>query len=214
MKRTPALLVTTLLAALGLVLAGPVGLVGTASAAGTGDVELVPASPDGEPRTSFTVDTDQDSIRFELVNLADAPREARLYAASANRGEGGGVSVGAAGSAPWLQLPDAVIQLAPGEARTFTAPLDVAELPEGEQQLGAVVLEALQGSVTVRVATLVTVKPHAALPLPIWVIAIAAGAIALVLLGLWFARRREGEHDAAPVAADEPMRLPVGAGGR
>ncbi len=128
MKRTPALLVTTLLTALGLVLAGPVGLVGTASAAGTGDVELVPASLDGEPRTSFTVDTDQDSIRFELVNLADAPREARLYAASANRGEGGGVSVGVAGSAPWLQLPDVVIQLAPGEARTFTAPLDVAEL--------------------------------------------------------------------------------------
>jgi len=100
----PPLLVTTLLAALGLVLAGPVGLVGTASAAGTGDVELVPASPDGEPRTSFTVDTDQDSIRFELVNLADAPREARLYAASANRGEGDGVSVSVAGSAPWLQL--------------------------------------------------------------------------------------------------------------
>jgi len=47
-----------------------------------------------------------------------------------------------------LRLPDAVVALKPEEARTFTAPLDLAALPEGETLLGAVVMEALQGSVT------------------------------------------------------------------
>lgn len=198
MKRATALPLA-MLTCLGLVLGGPAGLAG---AAGTGDVELVPASSSGEPRTSFTVDSDATSIRFELVNLADAPRTARLYAASADRSAGGGVSVGAEGSAPWLRLPDAVITLGPEEARSFTAPLDLAALPEGESLLGAVVMEALQGSVTVRVATLVTVEPHTALPIPLWVVGAVGGAIVLALVGPLVARRRPGVDGPVRPARD------------
>jgi hypothetical protein len=197
-KRATALPLAVL-TSLGLVLGGPAGLAG---AAGTGDVGLVPASTGGEPRTSFTVDSSATSIRFELVNLVDAPRTARLYAASADRSAGGGESVGAEGSAPWLRLPDAVVALGPDEARSFTAPLDVAALPKGQALLGAEVMEALQGSVTVRVATLVTVERHTALPLPLWVVGAAGGAIVLALVGPLLARRRPGVDGAVRPARD------------
>jgi hypothetical protein len=182
---------------LALVLLGLLVCAAPAHAAGTGDVELVPASRDGAPQTSFRVAPDDDALRFELVNLADEPRTARLYAASADRSEGGGIGIGATGSAPWLQLPDAEIVLAGGETRAFTAPLDLRALPEQREQLGAVVLEAPQGAVTVRVATLVTVEPRPALPLPLWAVALAVIALGLALFGLWVARRRRRE-DAEP----------------
>ena len=200
MRTRTTRLLAVLLAAVALTLAAPAGIAG---AAGTGDVELIPSSPDGETRTSFRVTRGDDRIRFELVNLADEPRTARLYAASAQRSEGGGIAVGQDGSAPWLQLGLLTVNLAPNESREFTAPLDVTALPEGKEQLGAVVLEAQQGSVTVRVATLVTVEPRSALPLPTWAVAIAVAAILIVLFGLVVARRRrkkdgDEQDDAAP----------------
>jgi hypothetical protein len=168
---------------------------GPALAAGTGDIELVPASRDGQAQSSFTVTADEDELRFDLVNLVDEPRTARLYAASANRSEGGGIGVGDDGSAPWLDLPDTEITLGPGETRSITAPLDLRSLPEQQEQLGAVVLEAAQGAVTVRVATLVTVEPRSALPLPLWAVGLAVVALALVAFGLLVARRREHDDD-------------------
>jgi hypothetical protein len=191
--RRPALVLVGLL----LACAAP------AHAAGTGDVELVPASRDGAPQTSFRVTPDDDALRFELVNLADEPRTARLYAASADRSEGGGIGIGATGSAPWLQLPDAEIVLAGGETRAFTAPLDLRALPEQREQLGAVVLEAPQGAVTIRVATLVTVEPRPALPLPLWAVALAVITLGLALFGLWVARRRR--RDEAEPAPDREL---------
>lgn len=182
-SRTATFLLAVL-AAVALTTAAPAG------AAGTGDVELIPSSPDGEPRTSFQLDGSQDEIRFELVNLADEPRTARLYSASAVRSPSGAVSVGSDGSAPWLDLPDEEVLLEAEEVRSFVAPLELRELSEGQTQLGAVVLEVTQGSVVVRVATLVTVEPRTGLPLPVWAVVVAAGAIALVLLGLLLARRR------------------------
>lgn len=173
-------------------------------AAGTGDVELVPASRNGEPQTSFTVSPDDDGIRFDLVNLVDEPRTVRMYAAAADRSGGGGIGVGSEGSAPWLDLPDAEITLAPGETRPFEADVLADELVEGREQLGAVVLEAEQAAVTVRVATLVTVAPRAALPLPLWAVALAVIALALAAFGLWVAwrrRRREQEQDAVVPAS-------------
>lgn len=175
-----------------------------AQAAGTGDVELIPASVGGEPQTAFRIDDGQDSLRFELVNLVDEPRTAKLYAASATRSGSGAIAVGADGSAPWLELPLAEVELGPQESRTFTAPLALGELESGQQQLGAVVLEARQGSVTVRVATLVTVDARDDLPLPLWTVAVAGGAIVLVLVGLFVARRRKDDEDE-PVVAPEPV---------
>lgn len=174
-----------LLAALAVV----VGSAVPAGAAGTGDVELVPASRDGQAQTSFRVQAGDDAIRFDLVNLADEPRTARLYAASADRSSGGGVGVGAVGSAPWLGVPDGEITLAARESRTITAPLDAGAVAEGRQKLGAVVLEAPQGAVTVRVATLVTVEPRPAIPLPLWALALAVICLLLVAFGLAVARR-------------------------
>lgn len=167
-----------------------VGSAVPAVAAGTGDVELVPAPRDGEAQTSFRVEAGDDEIRFDLVNLADEPRTARLYAASADRSSGGGIGVGAVGSAPWLGVPDEEITLAARESRTIAAPLDANAVAEGRQTLGAVVLEAPQGAVTVRVATLVTVESRPALPLPLWAVALAVISLALVAFGLVVARRR------------------------
>ena len=201
MNSRTARLLAVLLSTLALCVAAPTG---TAGAAGTGDVELIPTSPDGEARTSFRVTRGEDSIRFELVNLSDQPRTARLYAANAQRSEGGGIAVGQDGSAPWLQLAFTTVELAPNESREYTAPLDVTALPAGEEQLGAVVLEAQQGSVTVRVATLVTVEPRSALPLPTWAVALAVGAILVVLFGLLLARRRRGREEQVDDAVREP----------
>lgn len=175
-----------------------------AGAAGTGDVELVPAGRDGQPQTSFRIAPGDDALRFELINLADEPRSVRLYGASANRGEGGGIGVGSEGSAPWLDLPDEQITLGPREARSFEAGLEGRQLPEGREQLGAVVLEAPQGAITVRVATLVTVDGRPALPLPLWVVALAVIALALAAFGFWVARRRvQDDAPAAPAPQDE-----------
>ena len=200
MRTRTTRLLAVLLSAAALCLTAPAGV---ASAAGTGDVELIPSSPDGEARTSFRIARGEDSIRFELVNLADEPRTARLYAAGAQRSEGGGIAVGQDGSAPWLDLALMTVELAPNESREFTAPLELSELPAGKEQLGAVVLEAQQGSVTVRVATLVTVEPRSALPLPAWAVALAVGAIVVVLFGLLLARRRRKKDDEQDDAAPE-----------
>jgi hypothetical protein len=191
MRRTAALAATLLTA---VVLASP------AQAAGTGDVELIPLDSSGAA-TSFTVDDDQDEIRFELVNLSREPRTATVYAASADESGSGAVTVGSRGSAPWLELDDLVVELGPGETRTFSAPLDEGALPEEREQLGAVVLEAVQGSVTVRVATLVTVEPRSALPVPLWLVGVAL-AVLLAAVGLllvaWRRRRREDEDRQQP----------------
>lgn len=182
-----------------------------AGAAGTGDVELVPAGRDGVPQTSFVVAPGDDAIRFQLVNLADAPRDIRLYGASADRGEGGGIGIGTEGSAPWLELPDEQITLGPGETRSFTAPVAAGQ-PE---QLGAVVLEAPQGAVTVRVATLVTVQARSALPLPLWAVALAVIALSLAVFGLWVTwrgSRRQPDDEPVTSAPDARVLAAAGAG--
>ena len=195
MRRVAALLVVSLVV-------GVAGLAGPAGAAGTGDVELVPAPRDGQVQTSFRVRPSEDALSFQLVNLADQPRTVRLYAASADRSAGGGIGVGAVGSAPWLDLPEGEITLKGSEARTVTVPLDGDELAAGREQLGAIVLEAPQGAVTVRVATLVTVEPRSALPLPLWAVALAVISLALATFGLWVAwRRRRQEREEASAAA-------------
>ena len=56
-------------------------------------------------------------------------------------------------------------------------------------------LEALQGAITVRVATLVTVDPHEPSALPLWLLVVAAGSIATTGLGLLLARRRRRPED-------------------
>lgn len=174
-----------------------------ATAAGTGDIELVPAPRDGQQQSSFRVLPDEDAITFDLMNLAKEPRSVRLYPASATESPGGAISTGAEGSAPWLRLPAQEITLAGQEVRTVTAALDLALLPEGERQLGVVVLEALQGAVTVRVATLVTVDPHEPSELPLWLLVVAGGSIATTGLGVLLARRRRRPQDA-PAPAPVP----------
>lgn len=89
--------------------------------------------------------------------------------------------------------------LAPKQTRAFTAALDPSLLPVGREQLGAVVLEAVQGSVTVRVATLVTVQGRtpSAVPLPAFVVGVAVALLAVVGLLLLLARRRCREEQPA-----------------
>ena len=108
-RRLAALLPLLLLA----VLAPP-----AASAAGTGDVELVPAPRDGQQQSSFRVQSDEDGFTFDLMNLADAPRTVRLYGAGATEGSGGAIATGAVGSAPWMTLAGQQVTLAPKEVRS------------------------------------------------------------------------------------------------
>ncbi|HVM28659.1 MAG TPA: hypothetical protein VM433_13440 [Mycobacteriales bacterium] len=183
------------------------GLATPAAAAGTGDIELVPAPRDGKAQTSFAVRPGEDSIRFELVNLSDQPRAGRLYAAAADEGDDGGVAVGGVGSAAWLDLPDTAVELGPREVRSFTVELDERAVEDGG--LGAVVLEAQQGAVTVRVATLVTVEARQVLPLPLWAVLAAVALIGLVATGLWWCRRRQDDDDRPEPGSEPAAREPA-----
>lgn len=196
---------------LALLILPVIALAAPAGAAGTGDVELVPAARDGQVQTSFRVRPSDDSLSFQLINLAKQPRTVQLYAASADRSKGGGIGIGAVGSAPWLDLPEGSITLKPEEARSITVPLRTKGLAEKREQLGAIVLEAPQGAVTVRVATLVTVEPRGVLPLPLWAVGLAVVCLALASFGLWLAwrRRRRAQDDDASAPGE---RVPAAAG--
>lgn len=138
-----------------------------AQAAGVGGVEVTP--PDG---SSFRVSvTDGGSVEqeFALRNITDQPAQVRLYAAAAEQVGDDGWSVGGAGSAGWLELPDQQVSLAAGEARTLR--FSVRGGPS--DRTGAVVVEVGEGTVVQRAATLVHVDAGSRLPLPLIVVVVA-----------------------------------------
>lgn len=159
-----------------LLLAAP-----SAGAAGVGGVELTP--PSG---SSFSVpaQTGQTVTQpFTLRNIGTAPATVRLYAADAREVDGAW-SVGAAGSAPWLHLPDQTVTLAPGEQKAMSVRVD------GGAHTGAIVLEQASGTVVQRAATLVRLTAPPAVPVPLLLAAAAAGLVLAGGAGVGVAARR------------------------
>lgn len=152
-----------------------------AGAAGVGGVELTP--PSG---SSFTVTARAGQTvtqDFTLRNVGTAPATVRLYAADASQVDGGW-SVGAAGSAPWLHLPDQTVTLAAGEHKAMSVRVD------GGAHTGAIVVEQAQGTVVQRAATLVRLTPPPVVPVPLLLAAAAAGLVLAAGAGVGAAARR------------------------
>lgn len=216
MTTTASRLVRVAVVAVLLLLAVPAA---PASAAGTGGIEVtpVPGVVDGEQVTAFHVRLPRSGARevdFALRNLTADPRSARLYAAEAHRTADGAFTVGAAGSSPYVVLPDEQVRL-PGRAlerRTFTVRGSVTGTT-----YAAVVLEGRKGSVVTRAATLVYLEPAPAASPSSSHRALLLGVVGVVVLGLiglvvvLLRRRRRAEEEdlteqARHLAGDGPVR--------
>lgn len=132
------------------------GLASTAHASGTGGVDLRPLDTNASAFHLSLRAGHQQTERFELHNLTAAPATVRVYAATAARTSDGSFTVGGAGSAPWAEVPDREVTLAPHATQdiAFTVSRDLAPAGEG-LAYGAVVLEQAHGTVIARVATLI-----------------------------------------------------------
>ena len=150
-------------------------------AAGTGGVELspYPGVKDGKQVTAFRATVPRRGsvdVRYSLRNTTDAPRTARLYAASATKQADGQWSIGDAGTSPYISgFSTRSVTLRPGEVqiKQFQVSGDVRD-----GQASALVVEVTAGSVTQRAATLVYLTRGPVLPVPV-LLAIGALLVAL-----------------------------------
>lgn len=170
-------------------------LPGTATAAGTGGIEVspVPGVIDGHQVTAFHERTPQRGatrpVAFALRNVTAHPRAAQLYAARAERQPDGTWVVGPAGSSPLVALPPEQVVLPPGavQQRFFTVR---GSKREREQQYAAIVVEVRDGSIVQRAATLVYLDPPQRRPMPLAAALGAAAAVTLAAGGVLAAVRR------------------------
>lgn len=174
-----------------LLAATAVALVATAvpaSPAGVGGVEVTP--PNG---TSFAVEIREGERAlqpFVLQNIASGPSTVRLYAAAAERSASGeGWSIGAAGSASWIDLEEQEVTLGGGESRRMTFAVDGGP----SDRTGAIVVEQGAGTVVQRAGTLVYAEVASPLPLPLLLVVLAVVLVLLAGAGVaTLARRRRG----------------------
>ena len=181
-------------------------IAGPAVPAGLAGVELTPdkgpTDPATGPATAFHVrvpDGGATQSGFLLRNLVDTPRTVRIYAAEAT-GTPPDLKVGGPGGARWIDIADQEVTLTPGESRRVTFRITDPGAPRGTEVYGAVVMEAKEGSVVTRAATVVYAEvgppPRSLAARLSWLLValgIAALAVALtgfVARGLRLRRRR------------------------
>ena len=159
-----------------------------ASAAGTGGIEVspYPGTVNGHQVTAFHTKVPSRgsaTVRYSLRNVTAAPVSGRLYAASATPDGKGSYVIGDAGSSPYLTLKTQQMTLTPKQVRlsTFSVHGDLSK-----RHFAAVVVEVRNGAIVQRAATIVYLEPGRRVPLPLLIILIAFGALALAALG-WFA---------------------------
>ena len=164
-----------------------VALAVPASAAGTGgiDVSPYPGSVHGQQVTAFHVSVPSrgsTTVRYSLRNVTAATVDGRLYAASAVPDGHGSYVIGDAGSSPYLYLKTQQVTLTAHETRlaTFTAHGKVSG-----RHYAAVVLEVRNGAVVQRAATLVYLNAGRRVPLPLLILLVAFGALAVAAVA-WF----------------------------
>lgn len=184
---------------------GP-GPVTGAWAAGTGGIELTPLpafDSSGHLVTAFHVSLPADGVgheAFELRNLTSTAHSEEIYAASAAH-QGGGYAIGSPGSAPWIDLPDQTVTLAPHSSQVFHFSVHRRGAPVGPLVYGAVVqVDRTSPALVTRVATLVYLsEPGPSRVVPIILVAVAA-ALVLGAAGLTVMRSRRPGPGATSMA--------------
>lgn len=202
--RTPIRTVVT-----GVAFAALVALVPQAAwAAGADGVDLTPqVLVDAEGLMPVALDGQPVAGEILVANTNDEPRTVRVFAVSARRSDGDGVTLGEPGSAPWFGLADQRVELEPGERRTLAFLTDPGQAPEPDASPHvAVVLEVERGNtLTLQAANLVPIRAGeapAGLPGPwAW---IALGLLVLVTGGHVAARRWGLDPLTEPVRAAAP----------
>lgn len=177
------------IAVLLLLLAGP------AKAAGTGGIEVtpLPSVVDGKPATAFRVDVPSSGsveVPYQLRNVAEEERSARIYVAAVDRDENGTFSLLDPGSSRFASMDPQSVTLAVGESREESFTIRGGELPDDEQ-LAAVVVEVTNGSIVQRASTLIYFERGRQVPLPL--LLVGAAVLLVVAAGAAFsvvARRR------------------------
>lgn len=167
----------------------------SALAAGTGGIEVtpVPSKVDGKAVTVFRVEVPRDgstSVPYLLSNVEDGPRTARVYVARVRKVDGS-FSLDDEGSSPYVSMEDRSVTLQPEEVReeTFRVSPGPDGPPEGEAY-AAVVVEVRNGSVVQRANTLIYLTAEPRVPLPLLILLVAVGLIAVVGAGLAVTVRR------------------------
>ncbi|MCW2615923.1 MAG: hypothetical protein JWN08_2917 [Frankiales bacterium] len=153
----------------------------TASAAGTGGIEVtpVPGEVDGRPVTSFRVEVPGDGERripFLLRNVEPGERSARLFVAPVTRA-GESFALGRADGSPYVSFEAQDVTLAEGESRQLSFTVRGGELP-ADEVLAAVVVQVGNGSVVQRASTLIYLSPGRRVPLPVLLLVVAGVLVA------------------------------------
>lgn len=167
----------------------------SALAAGTGGIEVtpVPSKVDGKAVTVFRVEVPRDgstSVPYLLSNVEDGPRTARVYVARVRKVDGS-FSLDDQGSSPYVSMEDRSVTLQPEEVREET--FRVSPGPDGppeDEAYAAVVVEVRNGSVVQRANTLIYLTAEPRVPLPLLILLVAVGLIAVVGAGLAVTVRR------------------------
>lgn len=199
MRRTARGSAAAALAALVLtVLAGP------AHAAGTGGIEVTPTGAgDGNAFHVTVPSSGTQRVEFLVRNLSRDSRSARVYVASAERDATGAVSIGDPGSSPQVTMQDdGQLTLTGGQQRTASFTVSAGGHPGDRSKLAAVVVEVQTGAVVQRAATLVYLRDGRQVPLPVLMVAIAVGLLALGAIGVVaVGRRRRTGSGTGPAPA-------------
>lgn len=184
-----------------------VAVTAPALAVGTSGVDLTPALPRNDAGSYVLTLEDRepgDGPELVLTNLTAEPRSARVYAASADMRDAGGVGVGGPGTVPWLPL-DESFELGPDEVRTLAVELEPrrGDLVDGEDHFVALVLEVSPSeSLVTQAVTILRVEQGPVTPLPRWPVLLAVVLLVTAVLALLeFGRRRGDPHGAEGAAA-------------
>lgn len=198
-----AVVLVALLAALG----------GSATAAGTGGIEItpVPSKKGNKAITTFRVEVPRENpvrVPYTVRNVEDGPRTARVYSARILRSDGN-FTLDEPGSSPYVSMPDREVSLAAGQVleETFL----VSPAPERrrfrDEAYAAVVVEVRNGAVVQRASTLIYLDPGPRVPLPLLFVGLAAALLLVPLTALTVGKLRRRRESAAAEPADAPGTL-------
>jgi hypothetical protein len=156
---------------------------GPAFAVGTDGVDMRLVLPQGEDgRMVLQQDGAPAHGEVLLRNLSDEPRAVTLYAVAATREEGASTQLASRGSAPWIDLPEETIHLAPGAEHTVAFSTRPRGAPAADDLLMGIVLESRRDATLITQAVgLVRVEGPGAGASWGWIWYLVAGALLLLV---------------------------------
>lgn len=172
-----------------------------AVAVGVAGVELRMDLPERDGRRLVEVGDQSVTVTYSLENLTSDDVTVRLYAAEAIMSDAGGVSIGAADTAPFLGLDDGEVIVPAGETLAMETVIDPTRLPDDDldERNGAIVIEAVDTGDTLvtRAAIVIGVTGDATQLLP-GTLAIAAITVLVLTLGAVSREMRVRRRRQAP----------------